>query len=179
MIIKSIIGAACACLAVASFNSSAATVLPIEWEVMALINQERTAVGLNTLAMDSRLFEAARFHSEEMFFNDMLQHDSFDGTNMFERIQSFGYPSSGLGEIIAAGYSTASAVVDAWAASPAHLEIMLNSSYKGIGVGWAQNYWTVDFGSATVEPVVPIPNAVWLFGSGLLGLVGVARRKKS
>ena len=27
--------------------------------------------------------------------------------------------------------------------------------------------------------VVPIPAAVWLFGSGLLGLVGIARRKKS
>jgi hypothetical protein len=27
--------------------------------------------------------------------------------------------------------------------------------------------------------VVPIPAAVWLFGSGLLGLVGVARRKKA
>ena len=26
--------------------------------------------------------------------------------------------------------------------------------------------------------VVPIPAAVWLFGSGLMGLVGVARRKK-
>ena len=28
-------------------------------------------------------------------------------------------------------------------------------------------------------PSVPIPAAVWLFGSGLLGLVGVARRKKA
>lgn len=27
--------------------------------------------------------------------------------------------------------------------------------------------------------VVPIPAAVWLFGSGLLGLLGIARRKKS
>ena len=27
--------------------------------------------------------------------------------------------------------------------------------------------------------VIPVPAAVWLFGSGLLGLVGVARRKKS
>ena len=26
---------------------------------------------------------------------------------------------------------------------------------------------------------VPVPAAVWLFGSGLLGLVGVARRKKA
>ncbi len=28
-------------------------------------------------------------------------------------------------------------------------------------------------------PVIPIPAAAWLFGSGLLGLVGVARRRKS
>ena len=26
---------------------------------------------------------------------------------------------------------------------------------------------------------VPVPAAVWLFGSGLLGLIGVARRKKA
>jgi hypothetical protein len=26
---------------------------------------------------------------------------------------------------------------------------------------------------------VPLPAAVWLFGSGLLGLVGIARRKKA
>ena len=35
---------------------------------------------------------------------------------------------------------------------------------------------TVEAASA---PAVPVPAAVWLFGSGLLGLVGVARRKKS
>lgn len=28
-------------------------------------------------------------------------------------------------------------------------------------------------------PAVPVPAAAWLFGSGLLGLVGVARRKKA
>jgi hypothetical protein len=32
----------------------------------------------------------------------------------------------------------------------------------------------------TPDPtVIPVPAAVWLFGSGLLGLVGIARRKKS
>ncbi len=32
---------------------------------------------------------------------------------------------------------------------------------------------------AKAGPVVPVPAAVWLFGSGLIGLIGVARRKKS
>ena len=30
-----------------------------------------------------------------------------------------------------------------------------------------------------INTVVPVPAAVWLFGSGLLGLVGIARRKKA
>lgn len=34
-------------------------------------------------------------------------------------------------------------------------------------------------GSGFGQAVVPIPAAVWLFGSGLLGLFGIARRKKT
>jgi hypothetical protein len=41
-----------------------------------------------------------------------------------------------------------------------------------------QNTATVS-GSETVGGVVPIPDAVWLFGSGLLGLIGIGRRKKA
>ena len=38
------------------------------------------------------------------------------------------------------------------------------------------DYWR---GSALVRPsAVPIPAAIWLFATGLLGLVGVARRKE-
>ena len=33
--------------------------------------------------------------------------------------------------------------------------------------------------AAMVSTVVPIPAATWLFGSGLIGLIGIARRKKS
>ena len=34
-------------------------------------------------------------------------------------------------------------------------------------------------GTWTSASVVPVPAAVWLFGSGLIGLAGVARRKKA
>ena len=44
--------------------------------------------------------------------------------------------------------------------------------YPTLGI---TGHWDVSSFTATV---VPVPAAVWLFGSGLLGLVGVARRKK-
>ena len=34
-------------------------------------------------------------------------------------------------------------------------------------------------GLQLVNTTVPVPAAVWLFGSGLIGLIGIARRKKS
>ena len=40
------------------------------------------------------------------------------------------------------------------------------------------NAWAVRPGDVAAS-TVPVPAAVWLFGSGLLGLVGIARRKKT
>ena len=39
-------------------------------------------------------------------------------------------------------------------------------------------FWHLQGTFTEAAPEVPVPAAVWLFGSGLLGLVGVARRKK-
>ena len=40
---------------------------------------------------------------------------------------------------------------------------------------WFQTDGTADFSSASV---VPVPAAIWLFGSGFLGLLGIARRRR-
>jgi hypothetical protein len=37
----------------------------------------------------------------------------------------------------------------------------------------------VGFSGIVEQTAVPVPAAVWLFGSGLLGLVGIARRKQT
>jgi hypothetical protein len=51
---------------------------------------------------------------------------------------------------------------------------------SGVALG---TEFLVDLGGqsfqGTITSVVPVPPAVWLFGSGLLGLVGIARRKKA
>ena len=51
-----------------------------------------------------------------------------------------------------------------------------NGGGQGIGPRNRLNFysWAVHAGN-----VVPVPAAVWLFGSGLIGLVGIARRKKA
>lgn len=47
---------------------------------------------------------------------------------------------------------------------------------KGNAVGAAGGLYSV---AMTAQPsAVPVPTAVWLLGSGLLGLVGIARRKE-
>ena len=56
-------------------------------------------------------------------------------------------------------------------------------TYMGAGTSPYSDDWTRASGATTshlsVYGVVPIPAAVWLFGSGLIGLIGIARRKKS
>jgi hypothetical protein len=47
------------------------------------------------------------------------------------------------------------------------------------GTPYSEKFNVTLNGVAAVVPEVPVPAAVWLFGSGLIGLVGVARRKRS
>ena len=53
-----------------------------------------------------------------------------------------------------------------------HSSDVIQSSTGFQSIIWA------DLTLSSVNPV-PVPSAIWLFGSGLLGLVGVARRKKA
>ena len=49
-------------------------------------------------------------------------------------------------------------------------------AFTGFDLGF--NYLQGTWGSTVAITAVPVPAAVWLFGSGLLGLVGIARKKK-
>lgn len=45
--------------------------------------------------------------------------------------------------------------------------------------GLYRSAWAVHDGDVGTQAAVPIPAAVWLFGSGLLGLIGISRRNKA
>ena len=58
----------------------------------------------------------------------------------------------------------------------------LTNNPKPATVSTFNGYWTFDSANAAVTwnaqvAAVPVPAAVWLLGSGLMGLVGVGRRK--
>ena len=52
------------------------------------------------------------------------------------------------------------------------------TNYENSGVFYDNICFSNDGGASCVS-AVPVPAAIWLFGSGLLGLVGMARRKKA
>ncbi len=59
--------------------------------------------------------------------------------------------------------------------------VLMLGDYTTVQLTKLPNVWKLTkAGNLTYAPVsaVPVPAAVWLFGSGLLGLVGVARRRK-
>ncbi len=53
---------------------------------------------------------------------------------------------------------------------------MAAAAVGGTWSSYAVGDFTNDYAGATINPV-PVPAALWLFGSGLIGLVGVARRR--
>jgi len=64
-----------------------------------------------------------------------------------------------------------------------YLEVYtLTLSDADIGAASSRSSWNLVVtlqGEVIAASTVPVPDAVWLFGSGLLGLVGVSRRKSS
>ena len=96
------------------------------------------------------------------------------------------YPGNGY-ELIVGGSASPQNALNAFINSAAHNDVLLNQGiwannpWHAMGTGIHGGYYSIWFGSA-VDPlgpagVVPVPAAVWLFGSGLLGLVAIARRR--
>jgi uncharacterized protein YkwD len=178
-----------ACLGAALMSSPAWAVSSgldaIEAEVLALINVERAAQGLSPVLEDLSLDAAAQAHSLDMATNGCFTHNSCDGTSWATRVKTYYAPTTFLGEIQAAGYSTAASVVDGWMNSPGHRDQILGSNFRVAGVSLEtaapgapySNYWTVDFGGqVTAQTVsVPEPMSAALMAMGLSGLMLVRR----
>ncbi|MBI2372866.1 MAG: CAP domain-containing protein [Deltaproteobacteria bacterium] len=134
----------------------------LEEQVLELVNVRRSQGGScgdqafgpsAPLAFDPALRAAARGHSTDMATRNYFSHTSLDGRSFHQRMLEAGWEGScPCSENIAAGQSSAQAVVEGWMNSPGHCVNILNSAYAFIGIGYAESttssfgrYWTQDF----------------------------------
>jgi hypothetical protein len=114
--------------------------------VLALVNGARRDPGIAALRTDAALMRAARMHTIAMVSARRLTHNGWVTT-----IRETGYGGGFLGENIAFGYQSASAVVSGWLGSAGHRANLLNGGFRDTGVGCVVDqrgrlWWTQDFG---------------------------------
>jgi uncharacterized protein YkwD len=127
------------------------------FRIVELTNAQRRQAGLPELKFNPVLAAAAQKHSVDMALEDFFSHKSPNGSNASDRAQAEGYPSTFVGENIAAGRSNPEDAVKGWMNSEGHRKNILNPNYKEIGVGYYflandtgnvnyKHYWTQCFG---------------------------------
>ena len=104
-------------------------------EILVLINDHRTSIGLSIISRDQQHASAyAVNHTKYMIENDQISHDNFSFRN--NGMQNRGAKS--VGEIVAFGYNNAESVVNAWLNSPSHKSV-IEGSYTNSGFGVIEN----------------------------------------
>ncbi|WP_203337798.1 CAP domain-containing protein [Nocardioides limicola] len=119
--------------------------------VMRLTNLRRAAHGCPALRNRAELNLSARRHNLRMARAGTLSHQLPGEPRLGVRVTQAGYLGwTRVGENVARGYPKPRAVVRAWMRSPGHRAIILDCSYRHIGVavdvGNGTYWWTQNFG---------------------------------
>lgn len=119
-------------------------------EVLKIVNQERSKVGLKALTLSAELTDVATVKAQDMADNGYFDHTSPNYGSPFEMMQHFGIQYRSAGENIAAGQKTAQEVMESWMNSSGHRANILNSDYEQIGIGYVTGgkygtYWVQMF----------------------------------
>lgn len=145
-------------LATAAGPAAAAdlTVLEAERYVVTLINQQRAAVGLLPLRVDTRVENIARARSADMATYHYFDHRNHDGRYAWDMMSDAGITWYWAGEIIAwNNWGTLKESVEAadrgWHNSAPHYAIITSKDYNYVGAGYAydaslgRKLWTAVF----------------------------------
>ena len=150
---------------------------------------------LLTLTLDNQTTAPNAFSINEVYFNFNSGHGGFSLESGSGALNHGPTPADGFGDfdikldgfLLAAG-GTSIWTIDLGLTGIVDLDF---NDLSSIPPGEHQAFAALKFVIGPDDPeapgsedsafgaVVPVPAAVWLFGSGLLGLVGMARRKKA
>ncbi len=104
-------------------------------EVVRLVNEERAAVGIESLVLDSSLCEASAIRVAEI--QQLFDHTRPNGESFYTVLTELGLTYTACAENIAAGQISPEMVVNMWMNSTGHRANILNESYTKIGVGYS------------------------------------------
>ena len=120
-----------------------ASELSLAEQVVALVNKERAAAGLNPLTINESAMSAALVRAKEI--RQSFSHTRPNGSSFSTALKEQGVSYRGSGENIAYGQRSPEEVMKAWMNSSGHRANILNEKYTSIGVGcYEQNgtlYW--------------------------------------
>ncbi len=97
----------------------------------------RRLEAASPLTLSLALTEAASRHARDMARHGSFDHRGSDGSGPAERVSRAGYRWRATGENIAAGQSSADAVVAAWLDSPGHCANIMGAQFTEMGVAFA------------------------------------------
>ncbi len=106
----------------------------LEARMLDLVNRERVAAGLGSLAPDPELTEVARRHSSDMFARAYFAHDTPEGRNPFDRMREGGVRFLAAGENLALAPSLQVAH-NGLMNSPGHRRNILDRQFGRLGIG--------------------------------------------
>lgn len=101
-------------------------------QVVALVNKERKAQGLDALSMDAGMQKAAKARAKEIVTK--FSHERPNGKQCFTILKSYNVSYTLVAENIAAGQRSAQEVMNGWMHSSGHKKNILNKSFSRIGV---------------------------------------------
>lgn len=115
------------------------------FEVVDLVNEERSAEGLAPLDLNRDATTCAQLRAEEA--KKSFSHNRPNGSSCFTALKEAGITYAAAGENLAGKIKTPEKVVKAWMDSPGHRKNIMNPKYSQIGVGYVSsgNYWAQFF----------------------------------
>jgi uncharacterized protein YkwD len=128
-----------------AFNARVEGICREALEQVAVTNAYREMMGMRILQIEPKLCRAAQGHSETMARLKKIFHQGEDGTPA-TRIAATGYESTAIAENVGGHLADARAAHGAWYRSPPHHRNLINALYNQIGVGYADSYWTQNYG---------------------------------
>jgi uncharacterized protein YkwD len=115
-----------------------------------LINSYRAQKGLKPLRLNTKLYDAALKHSQDLAKSDRISHYGSDGSDSWDRVMKTGYHARVTAENVGTGQASVGEVFRGWQNSRDHNANLLLPDAEEMGIAMVHNpktqfktFWTL------------------------------------